>query len=186
MEKTLSANDELTQQLVAIGVKTWSDLVQFIQTLPYGRTANRTDLSLVISERKGTCSSKHALLKKVADLNNIAGIELVIGIYKMNEVNTPGIGSELSDNGLSYIPEAHCYLKINNQQKDYTSIDSTFQKIQKDLLEELAIKPEQIAQFKVDYHQQYLKAWIAEEQIPMSFEDAWQIREICIQQLSNL
>jgi len=64
--------------------------------LPYGRTANRTDLSLVISEQKGTCSSKHALLKEVADLNGIKGIDLIIGIYKMSEANTPGIGDELS------------------------------------------------------------------------------------------
>ncbi len=121
MNKKLYSNDVLTQLLKTNGISDWQQLITYIQQLPYGRTANRADLSLVIKEQKGTCSSKHALLKKVADLNGIKGIELVIGIYKMSELNTPGIGKELSNNGLRYIPEAHCYLKVNGEQTDYTA-----------------------------------------------------------------
>jgi len=184
MKKHLIANDELTKKLRAISIKDWSQLIEYIQQLPYGRTANRTDLSLVISEQKGTCSSKHALLKKVADLNDIKGIKLVIGLYKMSEANTPGIGTHLSDNGLSYIPEAHCYLKVNGVQTDYTSTDAAFQKIQNDILEELEIKPSQISQFKVEYHQQYIKSWLKVNEGTKSFEELWKIRERCIQNLS--
>ena len=185
MPQHLTANDKLTRKLNTIGIQNWSTLIEYIQNLPYGRTSNRTDLSLVIREQKGTCSSKHALLKHVADLNNIKGIKLVIGLYKMSEENTPGIGTHLSDNGLSYIPEAHCYLKVNGIQTDYTSADSTFQKIQNDLLEELEINPSQISQFKVDYHQEYIKSWLYQNKVPQSFEELWTIRENCIQHLST-
>jgi len=184
MEKDLAANDQLTKKLKTIGIKNWSKLIEYIQQLPYGRTSNRRDLSLVISEHKGTCSSKHALLKEVADLNGIKGIDLIIGIYKMSEANTPGIGDELSKNGLAYIPEAHCYLKVDGIQTDYTATDASFQKIQNDILEEIAITPDQITSFKVDYHQAYLKSWLKTQKSHRTFEEVWQIREKCIHNLS--
>lgn len=184
MNKKLIADDALTQKLKAIGISDWSQLIAYIQQLPYGRTSNRTDLSLVIKEQKGTCSSKHALLKKVADLNDVKGIDLVIGIYKMSEANTPGIGNELSKNGLTYIPEAHCYLKVDGKQTDYTATDASFQKIQGDILKELTITPDQITSFKVDYHKKYIKSWLTLQGNPKSFEEIWQIREKCIHNLS--
>ncbi len=184
MSKKLNAKDTFTQQLRDLSISNWSQLIAYIQQLPYGRTSNRTDLSLVITEQKGTCSSKHALLKKVADLNEIKGIDLVIGIYKMSETNTPGIGNELSQNGLSYIPEAHCYLKVDGKPTDYTATDASFEKIQGDILEEIAITPEQITQFKVDYHQAYLRSWLETNEHHRTFEEVWKIREQCIYNLS--
>jgi hypothetical protein len=38
-----------------------------IKQLLHGLNSNRTEFGLVIIERKGSCSSKHALLKQVAD-----------------------------------------------------------------------------------------------------------------------
>lgn len=184
MSKSLNSDDAITQQFSAIGISDWSQLIAYIQQLPYGRTTNRADLSLVIKEQKGTCSSKHALLKKVADLNGIKGIQLIISIYKMSETNTPGIGQELTNNGLAYIPEAHCYLKVNGIQTDYTATDASFKKIQADILEELIINPEQITSFKVDYHKKYIKSWLKVHENPRSFEEIWQIRENCILNLS--
>ena len=41
----------------------FEELIVKVKNLPYGRNANRYDFSLVLSENKGTCSSKHAFLK---------------------------------------------------------------------------------------------------------------------------
>ena len=185
MKNHLTANDELTKKLRTIGIKNWSELIEYIQELPYGRTSNRTDLSLVISEQKGTCSSKHALLKQVADLNDIKGIQLVIGIYKMSEANTPGIGTHLSDNGLSYIPEAHCYIKIDNSKLDLTNEDSTLTNIESEILEETEILPIQVGTYKIKYHQDYIRHWLAKNNLSHTFEEVWKIRELCIKNLSN-
>ena len=50
---------------------------------------------------------------KLTDLNNIPNIKLILGMYKMRTTNTPKIGTTLSEHQLDYMPEAHCYLKIN-------------------------------------------------------------------------
>lgn len=124
----LKSTDELTELAKNHGIESWNKLTEFIKNLPYGRNKNRTDLGLVLSEMKGTCSSKHALLKSIADLNNVQNIDLVIGIYKMNELNTPKIENELTKNSIEYIPEAHCYLKINGKRIDLTTRKSKFLK----------------------------------------------------------
>lgn len=182
----LSSNDELTHLIEAVGIRTWSNLLDWTQKLPYGRNENRRDLKLVISEEKGTCSSKHAMLKKVADLNQIANVNLILGIYKMSEKNTPKIGDELTENSLEYIPEAHCYLEIDGERKDFTSPASNFETIKDDVMKEISIEPEQVTDFKVTYHQSFLKQWIEDEKIPFSFEDIWRIREQCIENISEM
>lgn len=182
---SFTSNDALTTLVKDASIQHWSDLVEHIRTLPYGRNLNREDFSLVLKENKGTCSSKHAFLKKIADLNHFESVQLIIGMYKMNHVNTPKIGNTLLDSGLSYVPEAHCYLKLNGKRIDITTLHSNIEHLRESILEEIEIKPEQVNTFKVEYHQKYLKEWIKKENIPLRFEELWRVREHCIKKLGE-
>ncbi|BDD06791.1 hypothetical protein [Aureibacter tunicatorum] len=184
MNFSINADDQLSQIVREKGIDNWLDLLDFIKCLPYGRNKNRSDLSLVISEQKGSCSSKHALLKKVADQNGILNVKLILGIYKMNKSNTPLIGDALSEYALSYIPEAHCYLKINGERVDLTTNSSAFKKLEKDILVEQEIEPEQVADYKVSYHQAFMKKWLLEVDTSFGFDEMWRIREQCIENIS--
>jgi hypothetical protein len=181
----LRSDDELTKLVTSRGIATWSELLDFVRQLPYGRNANRSDLSLVISEGQGTCSSKHALLKKLADLNRVNNVKLIMGLYRMHRQNTPGIGDALEGSGLNYIPEAHCYLLINNKRCDLTGPASDFGRLENDLISELEIAPEQVDTFKVIRHQEFLKQWLKNEELSLSFEELWKVREICIRKLGE-
>lgn len=176
----LTSNDTLTKLAKSIDIQSWHELIEFVKNLPYGRTSNRTDLSLVLLEKKGTCSSKHALLKKIADANNIPNIALVLGIFKMNQTNTPDIGTELMDNAIAYIPEAHCYLKIDGEYVDITTKTSEFKDIEQDIIEEQVIKPEDVFEFKINYQKAFIKNWLKGTNSTLTFEQMWQIREQCI------
>jgi hypothetical protein len=181
----LNSNDKLTAIIKDSGINTWNELIQFVRELPYGRNSNRTDFRLVIIEKKGSCSSKHALLKKIADLNKIQNVKLVLGIYKMNRQNTPNIGNVLLENKIEFIPEAHCYLKIDDKRTDITTNNSDFEKIERDILNELEIEPEQVAEFKIEYHKDFLTKWILENRIDREFNEIWKIREKCIENLTK-
>lgn len=183
-KRVLSSSDPLTQQILILGINSWEDLLIYVKNIPYGRNANREDLSLVLKENKGTCSSKHAFLKEVANLNKIPNIKLIIGIYKMNESNTK-IGTILSDNNIDFIPEAHCYLKIDEVCVDCTTSKSDFSKIEKDILEEIEIEPVQVGEFKVEYHQDFIKKWLSNSAAKITFDQLWAIREQCISFLSR-
>lgn len=181
----LNSDDDITIAIIESGLVTWHDLVRSVQHFHFGRNENRSDLSLVWSERKGTCSSKHAFLKLVAELNGFSNVKLFLGIYKMNEANTLEVGSIINENKLDYIPEAHCYLKIDGVVLDVTSKESNFERIAKDIVYEKEIQPKDVAVDKVEIHQAFLKEWIVENEIPYSFQELWDIREACIKSLEN-
>jgi hypothetical protein len=183
--RNFNSIDNLTTLVKDNGIKNWSELIEFTQKLPYGRNQNREDFSLVIKENKGTCSSKHSFLKKVADLNNFDNVKLILGMYRMNDLNTPKIGNTILESGLEYIPEAHCYLKLNNQRIDITNNDSNIENLINDILEEIEIEPEQVNIFKVDFHKKYLQNWISKNEIKIDFERVWEIREQCIKKLEQ-
>lgn len=163
----------------------FKNLIEKVKQIPYGRNSNRHDFSLVISENKGTCSSKHAFLKDFSIQNNIQNIKLYIGIFKMNEENTSKISPLLSENNIDFIPEAHCYLKVDGIPLDVTTSESFYDKIAADILEEIEIEPFQVAEYKVDYHKDFLKKWIIETNQTKNFDEIWSIRENCIQKLAE-
>ena len=181
----LKSDDPLTNLVKSHSINNWSDLIEYTKNIPYGRNSNREDFSLVLKEQRGTCSSKHAFLKKIAQLNNVEGVKLILGMYKMNHSNTPKIQTVVAENGLEYIPEAHCYLKLNNKRFDITAGNSNIENWVNDLLEEREIEPEQVSTFKVELHRNYLKNWIVENAIKLSFDRIWQIRENCIKKLEG-
>ena len=181
----LTSKDEITQLAVGCGIVSWSGLTDFISALPYGRNKNRKELGLVLSEKKGTCSSKHALLKRLPDLNSVPNVKLIMGIYRMNPSNSPKIGNELLENSIEFIPEAHCYLKIDHKRIDFTTSQSDFSGIQADIIQEIEIEPGQVVDFKVNYHKDFMRRWIIESNLSFDFETIWQIREKCIENLSK-
>jgi hypothetical protein len=181
----LDATDPLTSFIKDKGISTWNQLIEFTRRIPYGRNQNREDFSLVIKENKGTCSSKHGLLKKVADLNKFQHVKLVLGIYKMNHLNTPKIGNTIIESELAYIPEAHCYVKLNNQRIDITTPHADIDNLANDIIEEIEIEAEQVNTFKVDYHKKFLLHWIEKNNLQMDLDKIWEIREACIKKLEE-
>ena len=54
-----------------------------------------------------------------------------------------------------------------------------------DLLEETDITPDQITDYKVNYHRTFLQRWLVlHPEIPFTLQEYWRIREACITALS--
>jgi hypothetical protein len=158
---------------------------EFVRNLPYRRNLNKENLATVFTDKCGTCSTKHALLKTLAEENQQSDLKLILGIFRMSGDNTPKIKLVLDNYNLEYIPEAHNYLKFKNQILDFTKKNSSENDFINDLLEEIEIEPHQINQFKIEFHRNYLKNWLLENlKIPYSLEELWKIREECIKALS--
>lgn len=180
----LLGQDDLSKSIVESGVVSWEGLIRVVKRFPYGRNQHRDKIELVWTERKGTCSSKHAFLKLVADLNNVPDIHLVLCIYKMTGLNTPGVNDVLSNYGLEYLPEAHCFLLTPNGPLDVTAFDSDFDLVKNDVLHEEVIGPAQIVTYKVQMHKKYMMDW-AKEFSSLSGDEVWRIREECLQSLEE-
>ena len=171
----------VSAEFLALDLRDYRAAARFINELPYGRNADRTDFSLVLRERRGTCSTKHALLAALA-IEQKLPVSLTLGIYEMNERNTPGVGEVLERNGLSSIPEAHCYLMFKGERIDVTRNLADPGEPIAQLVHEEMIAPAQIGQYKLDFHQNYLRAWSS--RVGRPFDEVWKIREDCIAALS--
>jgi len=93
--KELGLNGNVSKAFMHLGCSTFHEACLHVKDLPYGRTSDKSSLLNVLTEQKGTCSTKHALLKALADEQSL-DILLTIGIYPMRETNTPGVGEILT------------------------------------------------------------------------------------------
>ena len=78
----------ISDQFLQRGVNTYKAAAAYAGRLPYARNANKNDLVTVFSDNCGTCSTKHALLKQLAQEQGFSGLKLMVGIFKMNRHNT--------------------------------------------------------------------------------------------------
>jgi len=174
----------ITQLFKQKDIHNFEDAIEYVRHIPYGRNKSRSKFSLVLKDNRGTCSSKHALLKLYGDELGLVDVNLLLVYYRLSEVNTPAIGDALTRSGLNYIPEAHCILEYNHDHIDVTSSTSSFEAIRADVIEIKKINPSDVIENKIAWHQEYIKSWIASTDIQRSFAEIWAIRERCIAQLT--
>src|SRR5206468_3902356 len=149
----------VTRMFRAAGSRDFAEAAHHVLRLPYGRIADRSKFWLVLEERRGTCTTKHALLAELAHEQGIA-VQLMLGIYEMNQRNTPGVGRVLQKYGLSYIPEAHCYLRYQGERIDVTGVPPGGEPIERFLHEEV-ITVDQIGAYKNELHRIFLADRVA-------------------------
>ena len=175
-----------SEACLARNISSFSGLCSFVWALPYRRNPDKDNLLTVFTDNCGTCSTKHALLKLVADEHFANGIQLILCLFRMNARNTPKVAQILKNKDIDYIPEAHMYLKYNGYIHDFTGAGFTPSNYENDILEELEIGPGQANRFKVEYHKKYLHNWLILKDSPqISFARLWEARENCIAALAG-
>lgn len=171
---------------IAVRAHDFQAAAAYVNRLPYGRNTNPSDALIVFREGRGTCSTKHALLRRLAREQNL-DIGLFIGIYEMSQRNTPGVGAVLEKYALKGLPEAHCYLRSGQKAIDVTrETESPPAEQITHFLHEEQIAPEQIGDYKARVHRRFLKRWLEHSVgIEYTLDDLWKIREECIAALDG-
>lgn len=166
------------------GCRHFREAARLIQELPYGRTSNPHQHHSVLEERRGTCSSKHALAALLAEELGL-DLQLYLACFEMNEANTPGVGEVLGRHKLTSILEARCYLMFDGKVVDLTwpqsanNVDITY-------AYEMPIAPCLLASEKQSYHRSRLKAWKDKLGLDLSTDHLWSVREQCIAVLQDI
>jgi hypothetical protein len=182
----IKSNAPVSAAFRKMGLSTFTQASQWVRQIPYGRNSSKIDLLLVFTEKKGTCSTKHGLLKLLAEENGEKRLQLCMGIFNMNPTNTPAISSVFEKYHLTELPEAHCYLKYEDEILDFTWAQADPSAFTKDLIIEENISPEQIGEYKINQHQKHLLSWLSKtEQTGIKAEQIWSIREACIATLET-
>lgn len=158
---------------------------KFVSELPYKRNVNKNNIKCVFDDLGGTCSTKHAILRKLALENHYTDVKLILGIFKMDSIYTFKIKETLNKFNLNYIPEAHNYLKIDNKYFDFTNSNSDYIQFKNKLLIEKEIEYYEIVEEKILFHKDFIKKWIIEEKISYNLDEIWNVRELCIKDLQQ-
>ena len=167
--------------------KTFEEACNYVKNLPYKRNSDKENSNVIIEENGGTCSTKHAYLKRISEEFSMENVQLMLGIFMMNAKNTPKIKSVLEKYNLLEMPEAHNYLRIDGRIIDCTKKGFSEENFIDTLAEEIEINPNQVTDFKVQYHQDFLKKYLLQHsEIQYSLEEFWKIREECILALQSL
>jgi hypothetical protein len=184
-DSVLKRGGTISEAFAAARISDYQSAARYVCDLAYGRNSDRDDSLNVLREGRGTCSTKHALLARLATEQELP-IDLLIGIYEMNGRNTPGVGEVLALHGLAAIPEAHCYLLYAGDRVDVTRNVSAASPIARFLHEE-RISPDQIGAYKTAIHQAFIRDWLVHREIDdrLSFDQIWKTREECIAALSE-
>jgi hypothetical protein len=176
----LDSDGPLRSAFAQAGALDYRAAARHVSLLEYGRN-RANDILVVLRERRGTCSSKHALLRRLAEEQGV-GFTLALGVYQMNDRNTPGVGVVLDRYGLEALPEAHCYLRHGHVRVDATRDYSGGAPPSLTFLHEEEIAPDQVGAYKVRLHRDFLAQWAG--RATWSVDELWRIREECIQALS--
>lgn len=177
----LTSSEIYSAAFRALGINDFTAACAYVQALPYGRNANRTDFMLVLEEGKGTCSSKHALLAFLADENKVSEVELIVGIFLMSAETHPKLAPFFEGKSYQALPEAHCYLRYKGERYDYTDMSNTMERITPKIIREQRAEPQQVAEWKPMIHKHYIDGWLKRNpQIGLTTAEIWNEREVCI------
>lgn len=185
----LMASGPITHRFLSAGIRRFREAAQFVANLPYGRNRDRADFLLVLSEGRGTCSTKHALLAQLAVEQCHPEVELMLGVFLLDEDTAPSLAKLLRDRGVQPFPEAHCYLKHGNERVDlsHPSGDPLI-RLGRALHEEM-IHPWQIGDYKVELHRRAFFEWHAsldrDGEPGRGTEELWTLRERLISELGS-
>ncbi|WBV59963.1 hypothetical protein PFY12_13050 [Chryseobacterium camelliae] len=175
----------ISEEFLERNVFDFHSACKYVSGLPYKRNVDKNNIKCVFDDLGGTCSTKHAVLRKLALENNQSDVKLILGIFKMDAEYTFKIKNTLDKFNLNYIPEAHNYLKIDDEYFDFTKPNSEYSEFKNKLLDEKEMEYNEIMTEKILFHKRFLENWLSDENIPYSLDEIWEIREQCISDLQK-
>ncbi len=118
-DKEIKPVGELSKKFLELGIKTFREACDYVHNIEYGYNTNYDDKMVFFKEKKGTCTSKHAVIAGLAEELNIP-LYKHVGVYKFTEEISTGTNEILKKYNLPFVPMVHCFLVYKNFYFDLT------------------------------------------------------------------
>ena len=119
----IKSGGELSRKFLELGIKSFKQACEYVNKTEYGYNSDYDDKLIFFKEKKGTCTSKHAVIAGLAEELNIP-LYKHVGVYKFTEENSTGANEILKKYNIPYIPMIHCFLVYRNLRFDLTEGNS--------------------------------------------------------------
>jgi hypothetical protein len=150
-----------------------------VSTLPFVDGAEREDWDERVLDGQGTRAAAHTLLARLAAEHGVP-VKLMLGIYEINEVNTPAAGAVLRRFGMTEVLDADCHLAYDGERLLLTpgvSLDD------RNFLHEDPITPDLIGAYKLVVYQRFLWDWTLARGLEIG--TVWEVRQACVASLAE-
>jgi hypothetical protein len=116
-DKAISNVGIISAKFLSLGIYTFIEACRYVHVLPYWYNTDRDDRMILFKEKKGTCTTKHAVIAALTQELNLPIVKNV-GIYAMTEEIVSGTTGILEKYDLPYVPMVHCFLVYGEYRVD--------------------------------------------------------------------
>jgi hypothetical protein len=113
-DQTITPNGSIGRTFTGLGIATFHEACRWVQQLPYGYNSDRDDLMILFKEKRGSCTTKHAVIATLAAELGLP-IHKNVGIYAMTEALVTGTREILDRYRLPCVPMLHCFLACRDR-----------------------------------------------------------------------
>ncbi len=110
---------QISKKFLDLGIDSFKQACEYVNNIEYGYNTNYDDKLIFFKEKKGTCTSKHAVIAGLAEELNIPLFKHV-GVYKFTEEISTGTNKILGKYSIPYVPMVHCFLVYKGFRFDLT------------------------------------------------------------------
>ncbi len=118
-DKEITPSGKISKKFLELNITSFKDACYYVHNLDYGYNSNYDDEMILFKEKKGTCTSKHAIIAGLARELNIPLYKHVC-VYKFTEEITTGVNEILKKYDIPYVPMTHCFLEYKQNRFDIT------------------------------------------------------------------
>jgi len=118
-KRIAEADGPVSKMFIDLGITFLQEACRYVHELPYGYNSKSDDLMILFKEKKGTCTTKHAVIGTLAQELALP-VYKNVGIYAMTEEIVSGTNTLLAEFHLPYIPMLHCFLVYEKFRVDLT------------------------------------------------------------------
>ncbi len=115
----ITPSGEMSRKFLELGIKSFKEASEYVHNVDYGYNSNYDDHMIFFKEKKGSCTSKHAVIAALAKELNIP-LYKHVGIYKFIEEVSTGTNEILDKYHVPFVPMIHCFLVYKNLRFDLT------------------------------------------------------------------
>lgn len=118
-DKEIEPLGVISKKFLELGIKSFKKACKYVHNIEYGYNTDYDDKMIFFKEKKGTCTTKHAVIAGLAEELEIA-LYKYVGIYKFTEDISLGVNEILKKHKIPYVPMVHCFLVYNDYYFDLT------------------------------------------------------------------
>lgn len=115
----IQPNGIVSQAFLTRQITSFTEACRWVKALPYGSNSSTEDSLILFSEGRGTCTTKHGVIARLAQEQNLPVCKN-LGFYRLNDEIVTGVNALLNVYGLSFIPQIHCFLVYETNRVDLT------------------------------------------------------------------